>query len=65
METKFGVEVTRDGGRVACFEGAHQASYPSEQRPVAITWGCELGEHCRCKTFDASYKADCWNWVGV
>jgi hypothetical protein len=25
---------------------------------------CELGEHCRCKSFDVAYKADCWNWIG-
>jgi hypothetical protein len=31
---------------------------------VAIVETCELGEHCRCKSFDAAYKADCWNWIG-
>jgi hypothetical protein len=30
----------------------------------AIVERCELGEHCRCKSFDAAYKADCWNWIG-
>lgn len=32
--------------------------------PVATVERCELGEHCRCKSFDVAYKADCWNWIG-
>lgn len=26
--------------------------------------GCALGEGCRCKSYDAGYRADCWNWTG-
>lgn len=37
---------------------------PIQSNSVAITARCELGEHCRCKTFDVAYKVDCWNWIG-
>lgn len=40
------------------------ASNPRPSESVAIVTRCELGEHCRCKSYDAAYKADCWNWIG-
>lgn len=38
---------------------------PIEVNPVATTHVCELGEHCRCKSYDVAYQQDCWNWIGV
>lgn len=32
---------------------------------VATTHTCELGEHCRCKSYDVAYQQDCWNWIGL
>jgi hypothetical protein len=31
---------------------------------LVVSMACELGEHCRCKSFDVACKADCWNWIG-
>jgi hypothetical protein len=39
-------------------------THPIKANSVAIVERCELGEHCRCKSFDVAYKADCWNWIG-
>ena len=38
---------------------------PIEVNTVATTHVCELGEHCRCKSYDVAYQQDCWNWIGV
>lgn len=39
-------------------------THPIKVNCVAIIERCELGENCRCKSFDVAYKADCWNWIG-
>jgi hypothetical protein len=100
MQTKFGIDVKRDGnnaiirrdlrvgveqrdGTVKWFEGVKVGAvksvepcgdgvsvgyelinYPIKANSVAIVEVCEIGEHCRCKSFDVAYKADCWNWIG-
>jgi len=99
MQTKFGIDVERDGGKVCEFHGAHvgdcesysgqvpcepleydTVTQPIQANTVASTKDvdgsqrltvcrvnvevCELGEHCRCKSFDVAYQQDCWNWIG-
>lgn len=62
-ETKYSTEpVKLPALSIGCFEGAHQASYPSEQNTVAIVARCELGENCRCRPGD---EPGCWNWPQV
>jgi len=40
--------------------GKQQDADDQQPSTVAITYVCELGEHCRCAEGD---EPGCWNWI--
>jgi hypothetical protein len=66
MQTKFGIDVKKVTKHHVYLSVERHKMIEVTRTPasVANVERCELGEHCRCKSYDKAYKQDCWNWIG-